>query len=60
VFDAPPASFVTPTGRQRISGSARQIITAFREVRAGVRADSAAERAAASRPTRWNFRHSHD
>jgi hypothetical protein len=60
VFDAPPASFVTPTGRQRIPGSARQIVTAFRDIRSGVRSDSAAERAAASRPTRWNFRLSHD
>jgi hypothetical protein len=60
VSAAPPASFVTPAGRQRISGTARQIVTAFREMRAGVRSDSAAERAAASRPTRWNFRYSRD
>jgi hypothetical protein len=60
VFDAPPASFVTPTGRRRISGSAQQIVTAFREIRSGVRSDSAAERAAASPPTRWNFSLSHD
>jgi hypothetical protein len=60
LFDPPPAVFVTPTGRQRISGSAQQIVTAFREIRSGVRVDSAAERAAASRRTRWNFRHSRD
>jgi hypothetical protein len=60
LFDPPPASFVTPTGRQRISGSAQQIVTAFREIRSGVRVDSAAERAAASWRTRWNFRHSLD